>query len=46
MSGLALAVTLARRRVNDRALQVVDGVAGAGITAFGGVLAYRTVADS
>jgi putative LysE/RhtB family amino acid efflux pump len=40
---LATGVALARRSVSVRATRVTDGVAGAGLVAFGGVLAYTTV---
>jgi putative LysE/RhtB family amino acid efflux pump len=45
MALLAGGVTLARRWVGDRLLRAVDGVAGAGLLAFGGLLAYRTLRD-
>ena len=45
MSFLAAGVALARRRVGPRLLRAVDGVAGAGILGFGGLLAYRTLRD-
>ena len=45
MAILAGGVNLARRRVGDRALKTVDGLAGAGLIGFGGLLAYRTAAD-
>ena len=45
MSILAGGVAIARRRVGPRLLRAVDGVAGAGVLAFGGLLAYRTVRD-
>lgn len=43
---LAGGVALARRRVGDRLIQAVDAVSGAGLVAFGGLLAARTVQDS
>jgi putative LysE/RhtB family amino acid efflux pump len=45
MSILAGGVAAARRRVGPRLMRAVDGVAGAGILAFGGVLAVRTLRD-
>jgi putative LysE/RhtB family amino acid efflux pump len=45
MTILAGGVSLARRRVGPRLLRAVDGVAGAGILGFGGLLAYRTLRD-
>ena len=38
-------VSAARRRVGPRLLKAVDGVAGAGILGFGGLLAFRTLRD-
>jgi threonine/homoserine/homoserine lactone efflux protein len=43
---LAVAVALARRRIGDRIVRAVDAVSGAGLVAFGGLLAFRTVSDS
>ena len=43
---LACGVAAARRAVGPRAIRVVDGVAGVGLVAFGGVLAQRTLADA
>jgi putative LysE/RhtB family amino acid efflux pump len=43
VSGLALAVSAARRRVGPRTLRTVDACAGAGLLAFGGALALRTL---
>lgn len=40
---LAAAFTFAGRRVGTRGLAVIDGVAGLGLIAFGGVLAVRSV---
>ena len=40
---LATAVALARRSASERARRVTDGVAGAGLIGFGGVLAYSTL---
>ena len=45
MTILAGGVSLARRRVGPRLLRAVDGVAGAGILGFGGLLAFRTLRD-
>jgi len=45
MSMLATGVSVARRRIGDRALSAVDAVAGAGLIGFGGLLAYRTLHD-
>src|SRR5262245_24865310 len=42
MSLLAGGVSIARRRVGPRMFRAVDGIAGAGILAFGGLLAFRT----
>jgi putative LysE/RhtB family amino acid efflux pump len=38
-------VSVARRWVGPRLLRAVDGVAGAGLLGFGGLLAYRTLRD-
>jgi putative LysE/RhtB family amino acid efflux pump len=45
MTILAGGVSLARRRVGPRLLRAVDGVAGAGVLGFGGLLAVRTLRD-
>jgi len=45
MSLLTGGVTLARRFVGDRLLRTVDGLAGAGLLCFGGLLAFRTLRD-
>jgi putative LysE/RhtB family amino acid efflux pump len=45
MAILATGVSIARRRVGDRTLRVVDGLAGAGLLGFGGLLAWRTAND-
>jgi putative LysE/RhtB family amino acid efflux pump len=45
MAMLATGVSVARRWVGDRTLRAVDGLAGAGLIAFGGLLAYRTMRD-
>jgi putative LysE/RhtB family amino acid efflux pump len=45
MSLLAGGVSVARRWVGPRMLRAVDGIAGAGILAFGGLLAFRTLWD-
>jgi putative LysE/RhtB family amino acid efflux pump len=45
MAILATGVSVARRWVGDRALRAVDGLAGAGLIGFGGLLAYRTIDD-
>ena len=42
MAILATGVSVARRRVGDRALRAVDVLAGAGLIGFGGLLAWRT----
>ncbi len=42
---LATGVALARRSMSTRAVRVTDGVAGAGLIGFGGVLAYTTIHD-
>ena len=38
-------VSLAGRFIGDRMLRAVDGVAGLGLVAFGGLLAVRTLRD-
>ena len=45
MSLLAGGVSVARRRVGPQMLRAVDGIAGAGILGFGGLLAFRTLRD-
>ncbi|HUZ68754.1 MAG TPA: LysE family transporter [Candidatus Saccharimonadales bacterium] len=40
---LATGVALARRSMSVRAVRVTDGVAGAALVGFGGVLAYTTI---
>lgn len=45
-SALSGLLALARRRMGERLLGVVDAVAGAGLLGFAGLLAYRTAADS
>ena len=45
MAILASGVSVARRWVGDRTLRTVDGLAGAGLLGFGGLLAYRTLDD-
>jgi putative LysE/RhtB family amino acid efflux pump len=45
MTILATGVSVARRWVGDRALRAVDGLAGAGLIGFGGLLAYRTAGE-
>ena len=45
MAILATGVSFARRWIGDRTLRTVDGLAGAGLIGFGGLLAYRTAAD-
>jgi putative LysE/RhtB family amino acid efflux pump len=45
MTVLAGSVAAARRRVGPRLLRAVDGVAGAGVLAFGGLLAVRTLRE-
>ncbi len=42
---LATGVALARRSMTTRAVRVIDGVAGAGLIGFGGVLVYTTIHD-
>ena len=45
MTILATGVNLSRRWVGDRLLRTVDAVAGSGLVAFGGLLAYRTMRE-
>jgi putative LysE/RhtB family amino acid efflux pump len=45
MTILAGGVAVARRWIGPRLLRAVDGVAGAGVLGFGGLLAYRTLRD-
>jgi putative LysE/RhtB family amino acid efflux pump len=45
MTALTAGVTLARRFVGDRLLRAVDGLAGACLLGFGGLLAFRTLRD-
>jgi putative LysE/RhtB family amino acid efflux pump len=45
MSLLAGGVSVTRRWVGPRMLRAVDGIAGAGILGFGGLLAFRTLRD-
>jgi putative LysE/RhtB family amino acid efflux pump len=45
-SALSGLLALARKRVGERLLGVIDAVAGAGLLGFAGLLAYRTAADS
>jgi putative LysE/RhtB family amino acid efflux pump len=45
MTLLTGGVSLARRFVGDRLLRTVDGLAGAGLLGFGGLLAFRTLRD-
>ena len=45
MAVLTGGVSLLRRRVGDRMLRTVDGLAGIGLLGFGGLLAYRTFRD-
>ncbi len=45
MALLAGGTSIARRWVGPRLLRTIDGVAGAGILAFGGLLAIRTLKD-
>ena len=45
MGLLATGVSVARRWVGDRALKAVDGLAGAGLIGFGGLLAHRTLRE-
>ena len=42
-TAFTLAISVARRRVGPRLLRAVDVAAGAGISGFGALLAYRTV---
>jgi putative LysE/RhtB family amino acid efflux pump len=43
VSALATGVALAGRSMSNRAIRITDGVAGAGLIGFGGVLAYTTL---
>ena len=43
---LACIAAFAGRYVGERVLRVVDGVAGAGLVGFGGLLAWRSVEDA
>lgn len=43
VSGLALATSVARRWVGQRAMRVLDGAAGAGLLGFGGLLGARSL---
>ena len=45
MTTLVYGVSLARHAVGDRALRLVDALAGAGLLAFGGALAWRTLRE-
>jgi len=45
MTILTGGVSLLRRRVGDRMLRTVDGLAGIGLLGFGGLLAFRTFRD-
>jgi len=45
MALLSVAVNAARRKVGERGLQIVDGVAGAGLLGFAGVLGIRTLSE-
>jgi putative LysE/RhtB family amino acid efflux pump len=45
MAILATGVSVARRWVGDSTLRAVDGLAGAGLIGFGGLLAHRTLND-
>ena len=38
-------VALARRSIGERVLRAVDAIAGVGLLAFGGALAWRTLRD-
>jgi putative LysE/RhtB family amino acid efflux pump len=45
MAILATGVSVAGRWIGDRLLRAVDGLAGAGLLGFGGLLAFRTLRD-
>ena len=45
MAVLTGGVSLLRRRVGDRMLRTVDGLAGIGLLGFGGLLAFSTLRD-
>ena len=45
VTALATATAIARRAAGERAIRVADGVAGAGMIAFGVALAYNTAHD-
>jgi putative LysE/RhtB family amino acid efflux pump len=42
---LAVGLRVVGRRMGERRLRVVDGVAGLGLVGFGGLLAVRTLQD-
>ena len=44
-SGFTTVLALARRRLGDRTLRVVDVVSGAGLAAFGGLVAFRAARE-
>jgi hypothetical protein len=46
MAVLAAGLALLRRRLGDRALRLLDAASGTGILVFGGILGWRTIADS
>lgn len=43
---MACGVAVTRQRIGARMLRAVDSISGAGLVAFGGLLAFRTVQDS
>jgi hypothetical protein len=45
MSALASGIAIVRRAVGPRAIRIADGIAGLGLLAFGGALAYGAVHD-
>jgi putative LysE/RhtB family amino acid efflux pump len=42
---LSTGMTVVGRRFDDRGLRIIDGLSGAGLMAFGGVLAFRSLRD-
>jgi putative LysE/RhtB family amino acid efflux pump len=44
--GLTCVVALARQRIGDRVVRIVDVIAGAGLVAFGGLLGAKSISDA